>query len=107
MMGLCEAVILKLRPECEDKDRINVGNIIPAGENSKGKGLETGPTLVSRQTTIWKMARWLPGSEEERRWRWDQRGRWGSDDICLDKQSGFILNAKGKPLEGSHRIVGL
>ena len=41
-----------------------MGNIIPAGENSKGKGLETGPTLVSRQTR--KKARWLPGSEEEK-----------------------------------------
>lgn len=29
-----------------------------------------------------------------------------SDDICLGQQSGFILNAKGKTLEGFWRSVG-
>lgn len=70
-----------------------MGSSIPDRRNCKGKGLEAGPSLVSRQTS--KKATWLGGSEEGTRWKWDQRSRRGSDDICLDKQSGFILNAKG------------
>lgn len=50
MMGLCEVVIFQLRSECEDNDRIKVGNRIPDRGNSKGKGLEAGLSLVSGLT---------------------------------------------------------